>query len=558
MAHDSPYLREAVAHYEAGRLAEASAACLEGLRKSPADAPLHQLLGSVLQSQELLDESIAAYDRALVIDDRLTGAWYGSGCALYSKGEFATALDRFERAAALAPGQAEVHHNAANALYRLGLVDESIGRYRQSLALRDDIRPRTALATVIPGSPAADHAAVLAARREWFDAYLPSVTPKPLRTGLEAGGRLRIGYLSSFFHGRNWMKPVWGLINRHDRNGFEVHLFSDGPESGCAGYRRDERDRFHDISGLSNREAAARIEASELDILVDLNGYSYVPRLEAVAMRPAPIQAAWFNMYATSGMPCYDYLIGDNQVIDPDEERFYVEKIVRVPGSYLSFNVEYPAPDVADPPSRGAGRLTFGCLASQYKITPQVVETWSRILAGTPASKLFLKNTSLGSEANRAHLAARFGRHGISADRLDMEGPAEHFDFLSAYSRVDLALDPFPYNGGTTTMEALWQGVPVLTFRGDRWASRQSASLLRAGGLNDFVAGGIDDYVDRAVRLALDADATARLAEGRSGLRARLASSPACDTAAFARSMESLYREFVERHPRLDPRPGLP
>ncbi|HEU4338971.1 MAG TPA: tetratricopeptide repeat protein [Planctomycetota bacterium] len=555
MAPDHPDLQEAAAHYKAGRLAEASAACSEGLRKSPADAPLHQLLGGVLQSQQLLDEAIAAYDRALAIDDRLTGAWYGSACALYSKGEYAAALDRFERAAALAPGQAEVHHNAANALYRLGLVDESIGRYRRSLELREDLRPRTALATVIPGGPAADHAAVLAERRHWFETYMPASPAKPLRPGLDAGGRLRIGYLSSFFHGRNWMKPVWGLINRHDRNGFEVHLFSDGPEGACAGYRRDERDRFHDISELSNRDAAARIEASGIDILVDLNGYSRLPRLEVVALRPAPIQAAWFNMYGASGMACFDYLIGDVHVIDQDEERFYSERVVRVPGSYLTFDVGYPAPDVADPPCRSAGRLTFGCLASQYKITPQVIETWSRILARAPESKLFLKNSTLGSGANRAHVAGRFGRHEISADRLVMEGPAEHFEFLSAYARVDVALDPFPYNGGTTTMEALWQGVPVLTFRGDRWASRQSASLLRAGGLDDFVAAGVDDLVDRAVRLSHDLD---RIAEVRRGLRARLAASPACDTAAFARSMEALYREFVERRARLDSRPRLP
>ena len=540
---DNPYLSEAAAHLEAGRLAEASAACAEGLRKSPAEAGLHQMHGNVLQSQQLLDEAIAAYDRALAIDDRLPGAWFASGCAQLSKGEYAAALDRFERTVALAPEFGPVHHNAGTALFKLGLADEALGRFRRSLELRDDFRARTALATLIPGGPGADHAAVLAARRDWFVEHLAPAPVKALRRGLDAGGRLRIGYLSSFFQARHWMKPVWGLVNRHDRSGFEVHLFSDGPESGCVGYRRDERDRFHDISALSNRDAAARIEASEIDILVDLNGYSNVPRLAVVAQRPAPIQAAWFNMYATSGMACFDYLVGDAQVIDPDEERFYSERVVRVPGSYLTFDVGYPVPDVADPPCRSSGRLTFGCLASQYKITPPVVEAWSRLLERAPGSKLLLKNAALGSAANRAHVSDRFARRGISADRLELEGPAEHFDFLSAYARVDVALDTFPYNGGTTTMEALWQGVPVLTFRGDRWASRQSASLLRAGGLDEFVAGGIEDYVDRAVRLAADPKP---LADLRRGLRARLAASSVNDTTAFARSMEALYRGFVE------------
>lgn len=543
---DNPYFHEAAAHYKAGRLVEASSACAEGLRRSPDEAALHKLLGDVLQSQEKRDEAIAAYERALSIDDRLHGAWFASGCAWLSKWDYATALDRFERALALAPEFGPAAHNAGTALFNLGLADEAIRRFRRSLELRDDFLPRAAIATVIPGSPEAGHAAVLAARRDWYQAHLPPSPERPLRRGLDAGGRLRIGYLSSFFGSPNWMKPVWGLVNQHDRRAFEVHLFSDGAEAKCVGYQRDDRDRYHDISELSNRDAAARIEASEIDILVDLNGYSRMPRLEVVALRPAPIQVAWFNMFATSGMSCFDYLVGDGQVICPEEEKFYVERIARVPGCHLTFDVRYPVPEVADPPCRSAGRLTFGSFASQHKITPPVVEAWSRILARSPSSRLLLKNATLGPGPNRAHLAGRFRRHGIDADRLDLEGPADHHEFLAAYARIDVALDTFPYNGGTTTTEAIWQGVPVLTFRGDRWASRQSASLLRAAGLDEFVADGVGDFVDRAVRLAEDPRSPARLTDLRRGMRARLAASSVCDTAAFARSMEALFRQFVE------------
>ncbi|HET8549048.1 MAG TPA: hypothetical protein VFL57_13620, partial [Bryobacteraceae bacterium] len=181
----------------------------------------------------------------------------------------------------------------------------------------------------------------------------------------------------------------------------------------------------------------------------------------------------------------------------------------------------------------------------QYKITPAVVETWSRILARCPSSKLFLKNAVLEHEANQKHLAARFRRHGIPADRLEFGGRAEHYEFLAAYSRIDLALDTFPYNGGTTTSEAVWQGVPVLTFRGDRWASRQSTSIMLTAGLEEFVADDVNDYVERAVRLAQDPESPARLTELRRSMRARLAASPLCDTMRFARAMEEKYREFV-------------
>jgi protein O-GlcNAc transferase len=541
---DRQFFQNASEHYEAGRLIEASAACAEGLRRSPRDAGLHTLFGDVLHAQGRLDDAIAAYDRALLIDEELHGAWYASGCAFLTKRVYATALARFEQAAAIAPADAAAHHNLGTALFKLGLTDEAIRQFRRSLTLRDSFLPRTAIATSIPGSPGADHATVLAARRDWFETHLP---PAPARTvsRLGAGGRLRIGYLSSFFESSHWMKPVWGLINQHDRQAFDIHLFSDCPEAKCIGYARHSRDRFHDISNLSNRDAAARIEASEIDILIDLNGYSQVTRLAVVAQKPATIQVAWFNSYATSGMGCFDYLIGDEHVIAPEEEQFYTERIVRVPGCYLTFDVRYPVPDVVDPPALNAGYVTFGCLASQYKITPPVVEAWSRILRRSPSSKLFLKNATLEHEANRSHLACRFRQHGIAADRLEFAGPAEHFDFLAAYSRIDIAVDTFPYNGGTTTSEAIWQGVPVLTFRGDRWAGRQSTSIMRTAGLDAFVADDVDDYVERAVRLAEDAQSPTRLAELRRGMRARLAAAPLCDTIAFARAIEDLYRQFA-------------
>ena len=321
------------------------------------------------------------------------------------------------------------------------------------------------------------------------------------------------------------MKPVWGLINEHDRQALDIHLFAECAADKCVGYTPDERDTFHDISALSNRDAAARIEQAAIDILVDLNGFSAVTRLAVAAQRPAPIQVAWFNLYATSGTTCFDYLIGDDQVVGSDEEPFYTETIVRVPGSYLTFRVNYPVPAVADPPALTAGYVTFGCLASQDKITPPVVETWARILRRSPRAKLLLKNAALAHEANREHLAGRFSGHGVTIDRLIFEGPADHFDFLGAYARVDVALDPFPYNGGTTTSEALWQGVPVLGFRGDRWASRTSASILIAAGLDEWVARDADDYVERAVGLANDPQTPERLRRERRAMRQRLLTS---------------------------------
>ena len=478
-----------------------------------------------------------------MVTDRSSQDWYVSGCEWLGQGIYPKALVCFKTAAALAPENGAAHHNAGTAAFKLGLTDEAISRFRSSLAAKDSFLSRTSIATLIPGSPAADHAAVLAARRDWFETHLPP-TPTRLRAGRSA--RLRIGYLSSFFQSPNWMKPVWGLINEHDRQTIDIHLFADCAAAMCVGYVPDERDTFHDISALSNRDAAARIEQAAIDILVDLNGFSRVTRLAVAAQRPAPIQVAWFNLYATSGMTCFDYLIGDDQVVEPDEEPFYTETIVRVPGSYLTFRVTYPVPDIADPPALTAGHMTFGCLASQYKITPPVVEAWARILRRSPRAKLLIKNAALAHGANREHLADRFSCHGVTSDRLVFEGPADHCDFLAAYSRIDVALDTFPYNGGTTTSEALWQGVPVLAFRGDRWASRTSTSILVAGGLAEWVASNVDEYVERAVGLANDPLTPERLATARREMRQRLLTSRVCDTHGFARTMEAIYRRLCQ------------
>ena len=269
-----------------------------------------------------------------------------------------------------------------------------------------------------------------------------------------------------------------------------------------------------------------------------LNGYSNMRRLPLFASRLAPVTVAWFNMYATSGMTGFDHLIGDEQVVPIGEEQFYTERISRVRGSYLTFAVDYPVPPIA---RKRQGPFVFGALASQYKITSEVIAAWSRILEQSPGSRLLLKNNQLESSAAREFLLSRFASFGIAADRLHLEGPEDHFEFLKAYERMDVALDTFPYNGGTTTTEAIWQGVPVVTFYGDRWASRTSASILRAGGLSEFVTASVDDYVNLAAELANNAVTRDRLEQLRGEMRTKLQASSLCDTRSFAGDMETIY-----------------
>jgi predicted O-linked N-acetylglucosamine transferase (SPINDLY family) len=442
---------------------------------------------------------------------------------------------------ALAPARAAARFNLAKALFELGEVDAALDAYRAVAAAADaNLRGEAlaAIACIIPGAAQADNAAVLATRREWAALESPGPRPRPPRH--KRGEKLRIGYVSAFFGDRNWMKPVVGAINHHDRARFDLHFFSDGaPPDAAAGWLDFPTDVVHDVRGAPNDALAQYVARFAIDVLVDLNGYSYPRRLGLFMHRPAPAIVGWFNMFATTGIDAFDAIIGDDAVIAPAEEAFYSERVLHVPGSYLAFSVLYPVPDVAPPPANG--RITFGCFCSQYKLTDATLDMFAAILRAAPEARLLVKNRTLGDASCRAAFHARFAARGIADARVLLDGPAEHDAFLAAYARVDIALDTFPYSGGTTTMEALWQGVPVLALDGDRWAARTTRSLLHAAGLADWCLPDPDAFIARAAALARAPETPAMLAALRAGLRERVARSSACDSAALCRALEEIY-----------------
>lgn len=519
------------------------------LRSHPDSAELHARQGDALYLQQHLAEAREAYQRALTLDDSVFQAWYGLGCTEYSVGAYAAAVQSFGRAVALEAGDGDARMYLAGSLFHMGYVDEAIDEY-QAVARTawPELRTKALgrIATIIPGSPRRGNAEIKKWRMAWarLEASRERHAAKMATRPRAAGEKIRIGYVSAFFGSRNWMKPVWGFINEHDRSSFEVHLFWDVQDPSLAkGYRRDERDSIHEIDSLTNEEAARRIRKAGIAILVDLNGYSFPARLGMFMRKPAAIQFAVFGMYATTGIRGYDYVVCDIAALPVAEERFCTERVLRVSRSYLAFRVQYQVPRVLPPPCVATGAVTFGCLAPQYKITDQVLATWAQILTHAPGSRLILKNTCLEQPSNRAAVLARFAQFGVSAEQVILEPPAEHLKLLKTYGRIDIALDTFPYNGGTTTMEALWQGVPVLTFNGDRWASRTSRTLVLAAGLEEWDLPSRQDYVERAIALANSQETPARLAQLRSGMRARLLHSPACDSSGLCRELEQHYRK---------------
>jgi protein O-GlcNAc transferase len=542
-------LAAATASLQAGASDDALKLLAAARRRFPDHGALAGRYADALQASGRLAEAIVAYDEALALDGALTDAWYGLGAAQLELKAYGAAARALSGALERAPLHGPARYGLAKACFELGLTDAALAHFRMA---RNDADPRLcalaqeSIACIIPGASGADHAAVLSERQRWLEGQGgEALAPRPQ---FAEGRRLRVGYLSAFFGHANWMKPVFGAINHHDRNRFEVHLISDGDTpSELSGYRDWPDDRIHDVRALDNDRLAAILRDVGLDVLVDLNGYSFQRRMPLLLRRPAPVILGWFNHFATTGTASVDALLGDAAVIDLNEEAGYAERRIALPGSYLAFAVDYPVPDVTPPPSSGGGGVTFGCLGSHYKLDEALLSSWGRILSGAPKASLFLKNATLEDPSTCEHIRARLARLGVAPRRVELAGRSDHYAFLAAYAKVDIALDTFPYNGGTTTTEALWQGVPVLAFDGDRWAGRTSKSILLAAGLDDWLMTDEAAYVSRAIVLANDPATPGRLAALRSGLRARLKTSAACDVARLSASLEAVYEAEVVR-----------
>ncbi|MQX36144.1 tetratricopeptide repeat protein [Roseospira navarrensis] len=537
----------AAALEQAGDPDAALTALDDAVAQAPDDAEPHARRGHLLHTYGQTDLAHGAYGDALARDPGRTDCAYARACIAIDRGDHALALSDLDAVLARTPGDAEATYQRGFCLFNLGHMDESVDALRRAAghgdaALRE--RALRMIAVIIPGSPAADQAEILAARRTWADlAVPPSPAPRPPGhlAGRLDGRRLRVGYVSSAFGQENWMKSFLGLVNGHDRAVVDVHLFSvDAHDATLSSYQPHPDDHFHDISRLSIEGFATLVRAEGIDVLFNLDGYTAVKLMLPMGLRPAPVNVAGVGLYGTTGISDCDYLVGDRYVVGPEDEAHCRETVLRVP-CYSAFSVNYPVPDIVDPPCLTRGSVTFGCLAPQYKITPPVIDALCRILEGCPGSRLILRNTRLDRPGNVAHVRALFAARGVDPDRLDLMGPAPHRVFLETYDAIDIAIDAFPYNGGSSTIETLWQGVPLLTYDGDRWAARISASLLYAAGLDRFVAPSIDGLVETAIAMATGDGAWEALRDWRHRARAVIGASAACDTRAFAATMEAHY-----------------
>jgi predicted O-linked N-acetylglucosamine transferase (SPINDLY family) len=354
---------------------------------------------------------------------------------------------------------------------------------------------------------------------------------------------LRVAYLSPDFRQHSCADYLEPLLRAHDRAVLEVRLYHAWPgRDARADIFADLADAFIEVAGISDEALAARLRDDEVDVLVELAGHSGFNRLPALAWRPAPVQLAWLGYPFTTGLTRLEGRISDSRADPPGSEVFGSEPVLRLDPCYLCWQPPMAGPE----PSETSGRpFTFGSFNHFAKVNGAVVEIWSELLRRVPTARLLLKGKGGADPVLRERLYRAFAARGIAPGRIEMAAfTARVGDHLAQYQCVDLALDTFPFNGVTTTLEALWMGVPVVTLAGRHSVARQGVSILGAVGLESLVAASPEAYLQLAVGLAQDPYSLKAL---RHGLRERLLTSPICDAQGFARRLEGLYRTLWQR-----------
>jgi protein O-GlcNAc transferase len=527
---------------------EEAVACFRHIAAAmPESAEAHNDLGSALSDLGKGREAIASYRRVVALKPGFAEAHYNLGSALKQENLLTEAAACFRRALELDPGHAAAYNNLGSTLREAGDVAAAIACFEQA----ERLLPRSLVACsnrllALHYDPRSTPESILEAHRD-FDRRFGRPASPPARHDNEPDPdrRIRIGYVSADLRAHPvgyFLSPV---LPAHDRHSVEVFCYADSRTADAVSRRlQAASDVWRATAGLGHDDLARRVRADRIDILVDLAGHTARNRLPMFAERPAPVQVTWAGYVGTTGMGAIDYLLSDACETPADADRFHVETVMRLPDGYVCFAPPDDAPAVAPLPAGKRGIVTFGCFNNLAKVGPGVLALWSRILAALPQARLVLKTHALGDPGTASRCRDLAAAAGIAGERLVLQGACPHRELLAAYGEIDVALDPFPYSGGLTTLESLWMGVPVVTLGGDGFAARHSLSHLTNAGLAALIARGADDYVEIAVGLARDLPRLARL---RAGLRARVAASPLCDGPRFTRHLEAAYRVMWRR-----------
>ena len=557
---------------DAGQLEDAAASCRRAIQIRPDYAEAHNNLANVLKDLGQFDEAVASYRRALALKPAFAAVHNNLGVALQALNKFDEAIASYRRTLAINPDFVEAHNNLGGILSELGQLDEAVLSYRHALAIKPDYaEAHSNLANILKDLGQFDQA-VISNRRalhiepDFSEAhsnlifslnYTAHITPVDYLAEARRFGqmvskkvtarftawqgeknpeRLRVGLVSGDLREHSVGHFLENLLAHLDPARIELFAYSTQiREDALTARIKPHFAAWKPVLGLSDAAAAQLIHADGIHILLDLAGHTAHNRLPLFAWKPAPIQVTWLGYVASTGLAEMDYILGDKWMLPPEEASHFVEKGWCLSGAHSCLTPPEEGVRIEALPALRNKWVTFGTLNNPTKMNDPVVACWARILNKIPDSRLYLNSRNLLDQAYRKSIIARYAAHGIAENRLVLEATSGRAAALASYNQIDIALDPFPYPGGTSSYESLWMGVPIITMRGSNYLSHLGESIMQHAGLADWIAVDEDDYVAKAIYHAADLPHLATL---RAGLRQQVLSSPLFDAPRFARDFE--------------------
>lgn len=578
-------LEAALRLHRSGQLDAAAMAYQKILRLRPAHVAALSNLGTIHRQKGRYDLARSCFEQALRHDPHSGTTWSNLASLYVTLGQKAQAEAAARRAVKEAPGLATAHDNLGYALFLLDRFDEAEQSLQQSLRLN----PKSANAwnnlgqvyqrqsRLTEAAVAYQHAVALdpgfavplsnllfcmhfgsqwsreeifAAHVQWarqFESPIAALAPKSATSLGTAKARHRVAFISPDLCDHPvtvFLKP---LIANWPHDQFELGFYASvrGPDE-MTRWFREHASFWHDISAMPDEAAARQIAQDQVDILIDLAGHTGGGRLLVLAHRPAPVQISWLGYFDTTGMSSVDYVLADPVCVPPALEHLFTEKVLRLPDGFVCFEPPATGPDPGPLPALSNGHITFGSQNQLAKITDAVIALWSEVLGRMPAARLLFQAKAFNDSQVVERYARVFASHGVDKSRIDFLPATDKQGILNNYRRIDIALDPFPCAGGTTTCEALWMGVPVVTLLGDRFGGRHSASHLNNVGLSNLIADDPKQYIEVAHVLASDLPA---LKVMREQLRNRMLVSPLCDGPRFAKHFKEILLSVIPESP---------
>jgi len=515
-------------------------------RLAPADVVIWLSRGMAAMDSQRWDEAVESFQHALALDRTLPETHEILAQALMARQRNDEARSHLHEALRLRPNFAEAHHDLARLAVEEGCLTEAVRQYRQALAAKPAPESQTNLLYLLNYLPGTDPDQHFAEHRQWagwFEQPLRQ-NPRPHTNVATPDRPLRIGYVSPDLRDHPVASFFEPILQEHHREFFETYCYANvqSPDAVTARLRQ-RAGHWRGIHGWAPEKVAELVRQDGIDILVDLAGHTTENGLLIFAHKPAPVQVTWIGYPNTTGLTAMDYRLTD-AISDPpgQTERWHSERLVRLPKTFSCYVAPAESPAVGPLPALANGHVTFGSLNNFRKLSEPAIALWARLLRELPTARLLLKSQGLGRPQTAGRLREQFVRAGVEAERLELLGAGlSKSQHMGLYNRIDLALDPFPYNGTTTTCDALWMGVPVITLAGKTHVARVGLSLVSHLGFPEWGVATQDAYVAKCRELTSDLPGLARL---RLGLREQMRLSPLCDAPQFISHLETAFRDL--------------